>query len=261
MELEINAKLASLAAGSGPASERAVALAEMFGIGLDERHEVTLYEGFRVKVRRGDVVYITGPSGCGKTVLLRQMENMIREATKKSSVLSPQSSGAAENEEKEEAAKETKTGDPWVAPTKDNNEEDPEGPVAALESVDLSGPAAAVERFGENLDEVLRLASVAGLSDAFFLLRPPEQLSDGQRYRFRLAALLAGGARTIVIDEFCSTLDRRTAKAVAYRLRKYADRTGATFLVATAHDDLIEDLSPDVLIRKRSGKQVEIERR
>ncbi len=254
MELEINAKLASLAAGTGPASERAVALAEMFGIGLDERHEVTLYEGFRVRVRRGDVVYITGPSGCGKTVLLREMERQIRKA----SDLRLQTSGAAE--EKEETAKEVTTASPSNAGgfISKNKDENPEGPVAALESVDLSGPVAAVERFGADLDEVLRLASVAGLSDAFFLLRPPSQLSDGQRYRYRLAALLAGGARTIVIDEFCSTLDRRTAKAVAYRLRKYADRTGATFLVATAHDDLIEDLAPDVLIRKRSGKQVEI---
>jgi ABC-type ATPase with predicted acetyltransferase domain len=112
MELEINAKLASLAPGAGPASERAVALAEMFGIGLDERHEVTLYEGFRVKVRRGDVVYITGPSGCGKTVLLREMERKIKKALD----LRLKALGAAEKEE--EAA------------------EDPEGPVAALESVD-----------------------------------------------------------------------------------------------------------------------------
>jgi hypothetical protein len=245
MELEINAKLASLAAGAGPPSERAVALAEMFGIGLDEQHEVTLYEGFRVRVRRGDVVYITGPSGSGKTVLLREMERQLRKATSRRE-------GQGLNPSPGPEGPPSPKGEGLTA-------EDPEGPVAALESVDLSGPAAAVERFGTDLDEVLRLASVAGLSDAFFLLRPPSQLSDGQRYRYRLAALLAGGARTIVIDEFCSTLDRRTARAVAYRLRKYADRTGATFLVATAHDDLIEDLAPDVLIRKRSGWQVEIE--
>ncbi|MBN2582119.1 MAG: hypothetical protein JXL80_03560, partial [Planctomycetes bacterium] len=54
-----------------------------------------------------------------------------------------------------------------------------------------------------------------------------------------------------------STLDRRTARALSYRLRKYADRTGTTFLVATAHDDLTEDLAPDILIRKLPGRQVE----
>jgi hypothetical protein len=63
MELEINLKLASLPAGKGgeagaadAPSDRAVALAEMFGVGLDERHELALYRGFRVRIRRGDVV-------------------------------------------------------------------------------------------------------------------------------------------------------------------------------------------------------------
>jgi hypothetical protein len=228
VEFEINLKLASLSSASGAAapgpSDRAVALAEMFGIGLDERHELELYRGFRLRVRRGDVLYITGPSGCGKSVLLRAIGDQLRQ----------------------------RIAEGCCAPG------DPEGPVAELQAVDLSGPAPVIDRFPVELDEALRLASVAGLSDAFLLLRPPAELSDGQRYRYRLAMLLAGGARTILIDEFCSTLDRRTARAVAYRLRKFADRTGATFIVATAHDDLAEDLVPDVVVRKKSAAQVEL---
>lgn len=224
MELEINQKLPSLPAG-GESGKRAVALAEMFGVGLDEGHELELYRGFRLRIRPGDVVYITGPSGCGKSVLLRAVTAALRERL-------------AEG----------------TRPTDD----DPEGPVAELAHVDTGGDRPVIDRFGADLDEALRLASVAGLNDAFLLLRPPSQLSDGQRYRYRLAALLAGGARTIVIDEFCSTLDRRTARAVAYRVRKYADRAGVTFLVATAHDDLLKDLAPDVLVRKKSAAQVEV---
>jgi len=227
MELEINLKLPSLprAARAAP-SERVVRLAEMFGVGLDERHELELYRGFRITIRRGDVVYITGPSGCGKSVLLCAIVDAIR-------------------------ARLAAGGEPL-------SEDDPEGPVAELQAVDLAGPEPVIDRFATDLDETLRLASVAGLNDAFLLLRPPGQLSDGQRYRYRLARLLAEGARTIVIDEFCSTLDRRTARAVGYRVRKYADRTGATFLVATAHDDLADDLVPDVLVTKRSAGQVDL---
>jgi uncharacterized protein len=228
VEIEINEKVASLSPSDDAIrcepGERAVALAEMFGIGLDEHHEVSLYRDFRVTIRRGDVVYITGPSGCGKSVLLRAIGRALGE--------------------------HLASGDP--------GDGDPRGPVVELAAVDLSGDAAVVDRFGANLDEVLRVASVAGLNDAFLLLRPPRELSDGQQYRYRLAALLAEGAGTILIDEFCSTLDRRTARAVAYRVRKYADRTGATFIVATAHDDLAEDLVPDVLIRKRCAEQVEL---
>ena len=224
MELEINLKLPSLPAGGAAPSERAVALAEMFGIGLDERHELELYRGLHLRLRRGDVVYITGPSGCGKSVLLAAVAAALRERF---------AEGGA-------------------------SAEGPRGPLAELGAVDLAGEAPVVDRFAVDLDETLRLASVAGLNDAFLLLRPPSQLSDGQRYRYRLAQLLAGGAGTIVIDEFCSTLDRRTARAVAYRVRKYADRTGVTFIVATAHDDLAEDLVPDVLVRKKSAGQVDV---
>jgi len=229
MELRINRKVASRSPeAAGTPSDRAVALAEMFGVGLDERHELELYRDFRVRVRRGDVVYVTGPSGCGKTVLLRAMVEQLRAALAGSNDGGAVDSGAA----------------------------DPEGPLAELASVDLGGAAPVVDRLPGDLDTALRAASAAGLNDAFLLLRPPSELSDGQRYRYRLARLLAGGARTLVIDEFCSTLDRRTARAVAYRVRKYADRTGATFLVATAHDDLAQDLAPDVLIRKQAAGRV-----
>jgi len=224
MEIEINRKFRSAACQEAQPSDRVVAVAEMFGIGLDERHEVTLYELFDLRIRRGDVVYVTGPSGCGKTVLLRAIAEEMKHQFAAGGL----------------------------------GEQDPEGPLAELGEVDLDGPQPVIDRFDCHLDEALRLASVAGLSDAFLLLRSPDQLSDGQRYRYGLARLLACGARTIVIDEFCSTLDRRTAKALAYRLRKHADRTGTTFIVATAHDDLAEDLAPDVLIRKLAGRQVEL---
>lgn len=197
-------------------SERVLRVAEMFGIGVDEGHEVVLYEGLELEIRGGDVVYITGPSGCGKSVLLRAVASQMAERL---------------------AAGEREAGDP-------------EGPLAWLQEADVEGDAAVIDRFELPVGETLRLLSVAGLSDAFAVLRRPSELSDGQRYRYRLARVLAGGARTVVIDEFCSMLDRRTAKALAHRLRKYADRTGTTFLVATAHEDLAEDLAADVVVRK-----------
>ena len=64
--------------------------------------------------------------------------------------------------------------------------------------------------------------------------------------------------RVLVADEFASTLDRLCARAVAYRLRRLAGREGVTVLAASAHDDLVEDLAPDVLIRKESGPGAEV---
>ena len=109
-----------------------------------------------------------------------------------------------------------------------------------------------------------RLAKLAacGLSEARLLLRTPAELSEGQRYRFRLAVALAeGGAPFVTADEFTATLDRTLAKVVAFNVRKLVTRSGVGLLAATAHEDLAEDLAPDVLVRCRGDGHVDVERR
>jgi len=62
----------------------------------------------------------------------------------------------------------------------------------------------------------------------------------------------------ICIDEFCNPLDRITASVVAHNVRKFADRYGTTFVVATSHDDLLDDLRPDVVAVKLYGGGCEV---
>ena len=257
------------AEGARPPSEKMIKVAEMFGIGLDESYEVALYEDFRIDIRPADVVFITGTSGSGKSVLLRRIEEALRA---------------------EPAARVVNLADV---------ERLPRSPVIEL----MAGP----------LEESLRLLSAAGRADAFLLLRTPDELSDGQRYRLRLAkaleecgvserrtqdagvgtlergtrnaergtqdketdedkgtpsgAVVAGvpssafrvpSFSVLVADEFCSTLDRLCARAVAYRVRRLADRYGLTVLAAAANDDLVEDLAPDVLVIKHEASRAEV---
>lgn len=115
-----------------------------------------------------------------------------------------------------------------------------------------------IDCFDEGLQESLSWLSMAGLSDAFAILRNPEQLSDGQRYRFRLALALSRRPKVICIDEFCAALDRVTAAVIAHNVRRYADRFGTTFIVATSHDDLLEDLCPDVVVVKHLGSGCDV---
>lgn len=96
----------------------------------------------------------------------------------------------------------------------------------------------------------LRMLSIAGLNDCFCILNQPCNLSEGQKYRFRLAMALAARKKFIFADEFCSELDRITAAVISYNVQKFAKHTGTIFILASSHDDILLDLSPDVLVVK-----------
>jgi ABC-type lipoprotein export system ATPase subunit/GNAT superfamily N-acetyltransferase len=95
-----------------------------------------------------------------------------------------------------------------------------------------------------------RLATLTacGLGEPRLLLRTPEELSEGERYRFRLACALTARSPWIACDEFTATLDRTLAKVVAFSLRKQLRRKGVGLLAATTHADIIDDLKPDLVV-------------
>ena len=115
-----------------------------------------------------------------------------------------------------------------------------------------------IDTVGRTFDEGLELLSRVGLNDAFLFVRRYDQLSDGQRYRYRVAKLIESGAQWWIMDEFCSTLDRDTAKIVAFNVKKLARKEGKAVIAATTHTDLFEDLKPSVHIHKRFGKEIQV---
>jgi len=123
-------------------------------------------------------------------------------------------------------------------------------------SVDPERPI--VETLGGSLDEALELLSRVGLNDAYLFVRRYSQLSDGQRYRYRIAKLLESKSQYWVMDEFCATLDRETARIVAFNVQKQARKAGKAVIAATTHTDLFMDLAPTVHIHKGWGKHLKI---
>ena len=114
-----------------------------------------------------------------------------------------------------------------------------------------------IDLLGGPMDRAMGLLARVGLGEASLFARTPCELSEGQRFRFALAlALERADGGTIVIDEFCSTLDRTTAAGVAGSLARVV-RTHALggpaaprrirLVCATAHDDLERALGPDVI--------------
>lgn len=127
-----------------------------------------------------------------------------------------------------------------------------------LDKLEIDKTKPLVDTIGKTLEEAFELLSRVGLNDAFLFLRKYTELSDGQKYRYRLAKLIESGKPIWIADEFCSTLDRDTAKIVAYNVQKIARQLGKGLFVATCNTDLSEDLSPSVRIDKRYGKEIQI---
>lgn len=113
------------------------------------------------------------------------------------------------------------------------------------------------------LRDALALLARVGLGEAWTYLRTPDELSEGQRWRFRLALALHAAARdddeaspVIVCDEFAAVLDRVTAIIVAHRLRRAIDAfPRAAAVVATSHEDVEPALAAEVVVRCDFGRE------
>lgn len=131
--------------------------------------------------------------------------------------------------------------------------------VANLEDVYLDPKKAIVDQVGASMAEATGLLASTGIGDAYLYIRLPGELSDGQRYRVRLAKVIETGANVWVADEFGAVLDRVTAKVVAYNIARAARKRGATLIVATTHTDLKEELGPTITVTKHYRERIKVE--
>ena len=238
----------------------------MFGLGADPARPITVVPRTRLTLRGGQVVFLTGASGGGKSTLL----NLIRQAVQAPATPSPSAAsarvpgGVRVFEFGQRPAEPDPTTPPPATPPTAGPVPEPPIDATVVDAVDggrLELPA------------VLRILSLAGLNDAFVMLRRPAELSDGQRYRYHLAQAMASaqsafgaepgpGLTLVLADEFGATLDRTTAAALARNVRRWvSSNPEICFVAATTHDDLLEALDPDVLIEKRLGGQIAVAHR
>lgn len=100
-------------------------------------------------------------------------------------------------------------------------------------------------------DEPMKWLSFVGLGDAVLYVTPYKYLSDSQQKRFTLLMMILEND-LIVVDEFLSTLDRKTARSVAFTFQKLIRKLGKRAVVATAHNDLTDYLMPSVKIEGKA---------
>lgn len=123
-------------------------------------------------------------------------------------------------------------------------------------------PRAVVDLFPSlSVENTLELLSRFGLAEAHTYLLRPGELSDGQRWRLRLAMALHRASRRkqtcVACDEFAAMLDDVTARIVARRLRRIVEpSSGMSAVLATCRNDLTDALRPDVVVNCDFGRVV-----
>lgn len=115
-----------------------------------------------------------------------------------------------------------------------------------------------IEQVGKNTEEATKLLQFAGIGDAYLLIRKPSELSDGQKYRLRVAKLLEKESDVWICDEFGAVLDRITAKFLANALWKMSAKKKVTVVVATTHKDLMYDFGANLIINKKYAHGIDI---
>ena len=272
------------------------AVMRMFGVDVNRLAEASARHHCRVELRAGQIVYITGPSGSGKSVLLRELMDICRgnpcgcppvgAGFKSAHCIDLDSVGVGLAPAR--SPEGARYGSPGRSPGFSAQKEQAlkgRDNVIDLNAIDLCNDRAVIDCIDGNFIDALRTLSIAGLSDVFAVLNRPAYLSEGQKYRFRLAktlSLVGGMARSehserghgafsnqqqvpsnkqpriIFADEFCSNLDRITAAVIAYQIRKFATWHKVAFVLASSHEDILVDLRPDVIIAKQLNGKTEV---
>lgn len=159
----------------------------------------------RTAMLPGQVALLTGPSGCGKSRTLHMLAEHLRRRGRV--VVSPHTCPPRED----------------------------------LLLIDV---------LGDDLppDRVITHLARFGLAEPALLARRVGELSEGQRHRVLLAEgfwrACRLGAAWILVDEFCSVLDRVTAEGVAHTFARAVRASTLRVVAATAHDDLTAHLAP-----------------
>jgi len=99
-----------------------------------------------------------------------------------------------------------------------------------------------------SIDDVSKACQSVGFNTIPAWLRPYSVLSNGEKFRIKMARLILEEKDTIVIDEFTSVVDRQVAQIASHAVQKYARRRDKKIVAASCHYDIIDWLQPDWIL-------------
>lgn len=108
---------------------------------------------------------------------------------------------------------------------------------------------------GQSMKEITALLGAVGFASPPAWLRPYLALSTGQQFRCDLARLLANllPGTVGVMDEFTSVVDRTVARIGCAALAKAVRGSGKMFVAVSCHEDVVDWLQPDWILRADTG--------
>jgi iron(III) transport system ATP-binding protein len=177
--------------------------------------------GVTVEIEAGEFFVVLGPSGCGKSTLLRLIAGLERP-----------------DDGEVRLDGRTVSGPGLHVPPEDRDVGVVFQSYALWPHMDVRDNVAfPIESAGRRRAEAraqaeMHLRTVA-LTD--FAARRPAELSGGQRQRVALARCLAGGAKTILMDEPLANLDPHLRASMEEEIAAFHARAGATTIYIT-HD-------------------------
>jgi ABC-type ATPase with predicted acetyltransferase domain len=236
-----------------PVTEKVADVMRAFGITVQRLKNNTVTHKCEIKISPGEICYITGPSGSGKSVLLIEFFNSFACDNK----INIDDIPLPDDKTCVDCFDNQNTG---IGIGNGNVTSNGVGAGNVTNTQTKTRDLTDTNSHNDNRGflETLRTLSNAGLTDVFCVLNSPATLSEGQKYRYRIAKALADNKQFIFADEFCSQLDRVTAAVISHNLRKFASKTGKIFVLASAHDDLLADLLPEVIVIKHLAGEAEI---
>ena len=103
----------------------------------------------------------------------------------------------------------------------------------------------------ERTGEVLAMVGLAGREDAY-----PSELSGGEQQRVAIARAIVNYPKIILADQPTGNLDARTAGGILDILERLNDQ-GATVLVATHNESLVESRNHRVIYLERGSVRID----
>lgn len=205
--------------------------------------ELAVLSGVTLTIGEGELLLVAGPTGSGKSTLLGTLNGLV-----------PHSTGGTLSGTVLVAGRDTRTYHPrdladvvgWVGqdPVAGFVTDTVEDEIAyGMEALGVPPPA-----MRARIEHTLDLLALAGLRS-----RPLSTLSGGQAQRVAIGAVLAAGARVLVLDEPTSALDPGAAEDVLAALTRLVHDLGFTVVLAEHRLDRVLHHADRVLLLPPAG--------